>query len=210
MGEWFIALIVVVAVVAYAVRTWRRVPTQPWNEPLQRLHPGVADKAEWMASESTVQRVMADYLAAHSWLGESGFLNYNSSSRQVRDYLSGSMLTEMERVLLNSTRRGRARFVGVLRAHHHITVRRFSDDGLTCLIIDRQSERRMATYDYWTRQRLHTQDLGSGAMVYKMRCDPATRRWKIDELIQQLPVGWEQLPALRMTDALPSAAGRDI
>jgi hypothetical protein len=102
--------------------------------------------------------------------------------------------------------------VGVLRAHHQISVRRFSDDGLSCLLIDRQSERRMATYDYWTKQRIHTQDLGSSALVFRMQFDRYTGRWKVDEFIQQLPIGWETLPGatLRLMDALPEAAGRDI
>lgn len=203
-----IAIVLGLVVVAILSRRSRQnVP-----EPLQRLHPGVADKAEWMASETTVQRVTTDYLAAQQWVGDMQLADCFACLREVGRYFSGALLREHQRLLGRQLAQSHVRLVGVLRAHHHITVRRFSDDGLSCLVIDRQSERRMATYNYWTKQRVHTQDLGNGAVVYRMTFDRPSGRWKVDEFIQQLPIGWETLPGstLRITDALPEAAGRDI
>jgi hypothetical protein len=201
---------IVLGLIMMGIVARRRRPRT--SETLQRLHPGVAHKAEWMASETTVQRVTADYLAAQQWVGDMQLADCFACLREVGRYFSGALLRDHQKMLARQLAQSRVRLVGVLRAHHQITVRRFSDDGLSCLLIDRQSERRMATYNYWTKQRVHTQDLGGGALVYRMMFDRATGRWKIDEFIQQLPIGWETLPGstLRITDALPEAAGRDI
>lgn len=190
----------------------RRNPARSATQTLQRLHPGVADKAEWMASETVVQHVTTDYLAAQRWLAETQLLDYMTCLRGIERYFSGAMLREHQRLLQHQLSRNRARFVGILRADHTISVRRFGEDGQSCLIIDRQSERRMATYDYWTKQRILTQDLGAGDLVYQMIYDRGVGRWKVDDFIQQLPIGWETLPGstFRMGDALPLAAGRDI
>jgi len=86
----------------------------------------------------------------------------------------------------------------------------------------------MATYDYWSKRRLHTQNLGDGVYVYLMIYDLAADRWKLAQLIQQLPAGWDGSSngnghgsnnnggnthanvTIRLTDDLPSNAGRDL
>ena len=85
---------------------------------------------------------------------------------------------------------------------------------MLCYLLDHQAERRMATYDYWTKRRLNTQDLGAGSYVYEMHYDSVAARWKIAKLIQQLPLGWGMSTAtqspLRFSDNLLSSAGRDF
>ncbi len=207
-----VALVSILFVLCVVVILSRRRRVQP--ELLQRLYPGVAHKAEWMASDSVVRRVEADYLAAQQWRIETMLDNDTSYLRGLPRYFSGEALIEQQRISLLQMRRRRPRLIGVLRAHHRVQVRRFSEDGLTCCVIDQQSERRMATYDYWTKRRLHTQDLGTGVFVYQMRRDSSVQRWKIDQLIQQLPLGWEAFPfmnsTIQLTDDLPLATGRDI
>jgi hypothetical protein len=108
--------------------------------------------------------------------------------------------------------RGLPRCYGVLRADHLVQVRQFSDDGERCLVIDRQMQRRMATYNTRTRSRVSTQDLGSGAVLYAMVYVAKERRWKIDSLIQELPIGWgshHTQPRIQEHASLPEAIGRD-
>ena len=90
------------------------------------------------------------------------------------------------------TRAGAPMFVGVLRSDHRLEVRRFSEDGERCLLVDHQTQRRMATYHTRTGQRAVTQDLGDATVVYSMIYDPSDVRWKIDAFVQELPAGWER------------------
>ncbi|MHB8625753.1 MAG: hypothetical protein ACYDBJ_22415 [Aggregatilineales bacterium] len=206
-------LVAIVIVLIYvACLTARRRGTAP--APLQRLHPGVVNRAEWMAPRETIQCIEADYLAAQQWALETLLTSYPVYLRELPHYFSGQALTEQVRIVAGTLQRRGPRLVGALRAHHQLQVRRFAEDGMSCCLLDHQSERRMATYDYWTKRRLHTQDLGSGVYVYLMVYDPITARWKIARLIQQLPAGWEsgghaRIP-IRLTHDLPVAAGRDL
>lgn len=204
-------VILVVALIAVACISRRRIHRP---EPLQRLYPGVAHKAEWMASDKTVRSVEVDYLAAQHWAIEALLCDYTGYLRDLAHHFSGEYLREQDKTVRMHMRKRGPRFIGIVRAHHRVQVRRFSDDGQTCYVLDHQSERRMATYDYWTKRRLHTQDLGTGVYVYRMAFDRAAGCWKIDQFLQQLPLGWDALPvssaAIRLTDELPIAAGRDI
>ncbi len=211
MNELDLVAIVIVLVYVACITARRRTNITP---PLQRLHPGVANRAEWMAPRETVERVQADYLAAQGWALETILTSYPVYLRELPRYFTGAALAEQVRAVAGTLQQHGPRFVGVLRAHHQLQVRRFSEDGLSCCLLDHQSERRMATYDYWTKRRLHTQDLGSGVYVYLMVFDPITARWKIARLIQQLPADWEsggraRIP-IRLTHDLPVAAGRDL
>ena len=211
MNELDLVAIVIVLIYVICVTARRRTSV---SAPLHRLHPGVAHRAEWMASRETIERVQADYLAAHQWALETLLRSYSVYLRELPRYFTGAALAEQVRVVAGTLQRPGPRFVGVLRAHHQLQVRRFSEDGLSCCLLDHQSERRMATYDYWTKRRLHTQDLGSGVYVYLMAYDPISARWKIARLIQQLPADWEsggraRIP-IRLTHDLPVAAGRDL
>jgi len=203
---------IVIALVYVACVMARRRTTE--TLPLQRLHSGVAGRAEWTAPHQTLQRVEADYLAAQQWALETLLTSHSLYLRELPRYFAGQALAEQAHIIAGTLRRRGPRLVGALRAHHQVQVRRFAEDGLSCCLLDHQSERRMATYDYWTKRRLHTQDLGSGVYVYLMVYDPVGARWKIARLIQQLPAGWEGRPRsgipIRLTDELPVAAGRDL
>jgi hypothetical protein len=202
-------IIAIIAVIVLRQRT-----RMTWPVALRRLHAGVNDKAEWMASDDVVQRVEADYLAAQRWMSEALLAGYVRFVNEAPAYFVGSYLKREQHNADVQMRGPGPRLIGILRAHHHIHVRHFSDDGLSCYVVDQQTERRMATYDYWELRRLHTQDLGEGAYVYRMVYDRTADRWKIEELIQQLPMGWcaqaVSNPAIRLEQSLPIASGRDI
>lgn len=183
----------------------------PWLHKLRRVNAGAAHKAEWMAPDEVVAQVRADYLAAVHWLQETMLRPAEVWSIQAERYLTGPYLKRYQdwcRQRLQSE----PRFLGILRADHQVQVRHFSDDGVRCLVIDVQTQRRMATYDVRAQKRLHTQDLGSYAAVYQLRYDTAGKRWKLEAFIQDLPAGWTSAnPAERviLSTALPQPAGRD-
>jgi hypothetical protein len=203
-------IVALIAVLVYAQR--RR--TRNWPGNLRRLHAGVNNKAEWMAPEDVIQRVELDYLNAQRWMADALLAGYVRFMNEAPLYLTGSYLKrEQQNALIQMKKRG-PRLIGILRAHHHVHIRHFSDDALTCYVLDEQTERRMATYDYWQLRRLHTQDLCDGVYVYRMVFDRSAKRWKIEELIQQLPMGWGMQSVasdtIRLQESLPGASGRDI
>jgi len=192
----------------------RRQPSRvPYHEPVYRLHPGVAHKAEWMASPTVVQQVTTDYRAALTWATEALVTDYARYLHELPQYYSGEGLSAQSRIVLTHVRRSGTRLVGVLEAEHIIEVRRFSSSGLTCDLFDRQSAQRMITIDLWTKHRVTVQSLGSALYVYRMQYDPAAKRWKIAGRAQQLPVGCNltHMPsaAIQLTDQLPVATGHD-
>lgn len=177
---------------------------------MRRIRAGVASKAEWMAPDDVVDCVREDYLAAVRWMGDNMLASWPHQWSGALNYLSGPYLKRfrMGTPFLSGER---SRAVGILRADHQVTVRCFSEDGESCLVIDHQSQRRMATYDARTHERVMTQDLGDGALVYGMRYDVESGRWKIHDFIQELPPGWGEQPRGRIREmtALPSTLGRD-
>ena len=184
----------------------------PWSTKLQRIHAGVFQKAEWMAPDTVLFQVRSDYLGALQWLHDSALKDWSHQLSYAPLYLSGSFLKRHQRLLKqNASSRG-PHCIGILRADHQVEVRYFSEDGERCLVIDSQTQRRMATYDLASRERLHTQDLGSCTMVYQMVYDTRTRRWKIDSFIQELPLGWgnpKLVRHIKVQAELPTPAGRD-
>jgi hypothetical protein len=176
----------------------------PWVRKMRRLHP---QKAEWMAPDEVVEQVRADYLLGLQWLAESVFWSKAHQLKTSHHYLAGECLAHHHELL---SEKAEARFIGVLRADHHVEVRHFTEDGDTCLLIDIQAQRRMATYDARMRQRLLTQDLGSGAAVYRMTYDTKAHRWKIEAFVQELPLGWSQnRRQIQEVSELPTTIGRD-
>ena len=179
---------------------------------LRRIQPGVTQKAEWMAPEAVVLRVHSDYMSALEWLQDSALKTWLHQWTYAPLYLSGDCLRHHQQVLRQKREQPGPDCVGILRSAHHIEVRCFSEDGERCLVIDNQSQRRMATYDAVSHERIHTQDLGSCAVVYQMAYDLRTRRWKVDSFVQQLPLGWGDPKAARwltlLTD-LSASTGRD-
>lgn len=229
MGEAIGLLMVVLLLVSglrLALHRARQTRRNAVGSSLSRTNVGVAYRGEGMASRDIVQRVQADYLAAQHWVLETQLSSFTLYQRELPRYFSGELLTEQLRIIDNQMRRRSHRLVGALRAHHQLQVRRFADNGLSCCLLDYQTERRMATYDYWSKRRLHTQNLGDGVYVYLMVYDLAADHWKPSRLIQQLPTGWDgsghsvdnahgsstRQPAvtIRLTDELPSSAGRDL
>jgi hypothetical protein len=183
----------------------------PWAHKLRRINAGVAHRAEWMAPEKIVEAVRSDYLAAMRWLPESMLYDWSQQWSAAPEYLSGLYLKRHQEILQRYHAGQLLQYVGVMRCVHQVEVRQFSDDGERCLLIDQQTSRRMATYDYWTQQRLNTQDIGDCVIVYEMAYDKQANRWKIDRFVQELPTGWRRASSrrLRLLSVLPPSVGRD-
>ena len=179
----------------------------PWINNMSRINPGVVNKAEWMAPPHVIEAVKRDYLAFYHYATRTlphGWIPY---LRDLNTYLCDDMLREQRESLEKRLKHDRGRIFDILRANHQLEVRHFSADGATCLMIDHQTERRLATYHYWDGQRVHTQDIGSATLVYKMRYDSRSAKWKIASYIQTLPPGMTHGGALEID--LPHTIGRD-
>ena len=182
----------------------------PWRAKMRQLR--VAEKAEWMAPDEVVEQVRAHYLEAVAWMSETMLSSWAQQWAQSPHYLNGSYLKRQRNLILSERARKRVQFVGVKRANHVVEVRQFSENGSFCLVIDTQTQCRMATYNRRTHERLHTQDLGDGVVVYAMRYDAEGERWKIDSFVQELPVGWRMGAVVREFTIVPgtlSRIGRD-
>jgi hypothetical protein len=177
----------------------------PWCDKMRRLSPA----AEWMAPEEVVQQVGAHYLEAVNWLYESTLLPWSRQWSGANKYLSGTFLSRQRNLLLTQRSGENLSITGVLRADHGVEARRFNENGDFCVVIDQQSQRRMATYNRIKRERLHTQDLGDATVVYAMMYDAKDQRWKIGGFIQELPVGWRSRPLFQELQSLPGGIGRD-
>ncbi len=207
--HWALAAIILTVVILMASNNARKLP---WINKMRRLRTGSAC-ADWMAPEHVVQKVQADYLGAVDWLQNSQALPFAHHWRQATDWLAGPFLRRYQQLLLRQRSDRSAPFYGVLRADHQLEVRGFSQDGRRCWLIDRQRDRRMATYDMRTHERLVTQDMGSGAMVIVLVFTPEDSRWKFEAQVQQLPQGWERGQHLALVsehEALPRRIGRDL
>jgi hypothetical protein len=204
-----VALIVAIIGISVVIRRTRT----GWPGNLHRLHAGVHNKAEWMAPDDIIHNVEMDYLSAHRWMAEALSTGYIRFLREAPLYFTGNYLkTQLHNANTQLRKRG-PRLLGILQAHHYIHVRHFSDDGLSCYVVDHQTRRRMITFDYWKMRKLHSQDLGEGVYVYRMIYIRAEKRWKIEELIQQLPMGWGMQMSgatIRLDESLPHYKGRDI
>lgn len=206
---WVFILIVLVVILIVSLRGRKAIP---WSQKLKRLHPGSAQKAEWMAPNDVVRQVSADYLDGMAWLRESVLLRPVQQMADSPLHLTGNYLERYQSLVQHSTIAKAPRLMGVLYAEHMVEVRQFSEDGLRCLVIDLQRSRRMMTYDCERREVLHVQDLDEGAVVHQMVYDDRSLRWKIERFIQELPSGWGQnaFPdCVRLASHLPTSIGRD-
>jgi hypothetical protein len=206
---WALLFIIVAVIVLMSLNTSGSVP---WLSRMRRIRAGVERKAEWMAPDEVVEEVREHYLEAIHWLHDSTNSTLGQQWSTASYYLTGHALRRHQQILMHYRTNGLPQFYGVLRADHVVQVRQFSDDGEHCLVIDRQMQRRMATYSTRTRERVSTQDLGSGAVLYAMVYVAKERRWKIDAFIQELPIGWgshHAKPLLQEHATLPEAIGRD-
>jgi hypothetical protein len=186
----------------------------PWCKQMRRVRTGITQKVEWMAPDAVVNQVRHDYLTTVRWMHDHGLSSPAYQMAYAEMYLSGEVLRDFRcRVKENAAERS-VLFTGVLRGAHMLEIRRFSQDGEHCLLIDYQSQRRMATYDMRTHQRVLTQDMGDAVLVWSMQYDRAAKRWKQDRFVQELPAVWGKPRArqlLREEPALPDpfTFGRD-
>jgi hypothetical protein len=204
---WALLIVIVAVVVIMSMSSRGQVP---WGSKMRRIHAGVAHKAEWMAPDEVVSQVSSDYLVAVGWMHDTMLSPRIQQLKSATHHLSGTFLKQHQHRLMQPVRFPPV--IGVLRADHHLSVRRFSEDGETCLVVDHQTQRRMATYDARTHARILTQDLGMATLVYSMRFDVTEKRWKIDAFIQELPIGWRNQASsrfLREQAILPTTIGRD-
>lgn len=206
---WAILLVIILVVVVMILST--KSGQVPWANQLRRLHAGVARKAEWIAPDHVLVQVRQDYEESIGWLHDSALHSWAEQWNSAPRYLTGDALVRHQRVLARYRTPEDQRLVGVMRADHHVEVRHFSEDGERCLIIDMQSQRRMATYDARTRHRVSTQDLGAGAVIYQMHFDMGAQHWKIEKFVQELPAGWGSHKSnhIRLSSELPTVVGRD-
>lgn len=168
---------------------------------------------EWIAPENIRQAVRRDYLLAMDWLPLSQTLSWTQQWNEAPRHFSGLYLRRHQEIL-KQYRVGRMPpYLGVLQCRHSPTVRHFSDDGLRCLVVDRQHERIIQTYNINTHRQVSTQVLEDASFVFEMAYDRHMRHWKVDRLIQQLPVGWQSAAASarpQRIKTLPSIIGRDF
>jgi len=176
----------------------------PWANDLRRVDTGLS---EWMAPPAVVRQARRDYLRAMLWMQECRLYPWSQQARGARKYLSAAYLKRHLGILQREQAMNEPCFVDVLRADHQVNIRYFSKDGSRCLVIDRQSQRRMATYDYYDQRRLHTQDLGACAVVFQLNYDLPDERWKIAAFIQRLPGGWDSAALAEYLDWMPNNSG---
>src|SRR4051794_27765518 len=112
----------IVAIIAIVVLSRHRQKST-WTDNMQRLHPGVSGKAEWMASEDVVRRVERDYTAAQRWMTEVLLSGYTRYIREAPHYLTGNFLKTQQRQAIIQMRKDGPRIIGVLRSHHYVRVR---------------------------------------------------------------------------------------
>lgn len=180
-----IAILVILLVGAWATRP-RAVG---WSDALVRQHPGVRGRAEWMAPPAVVRQVRRDYLAAWTWSAETA-TDWARRAAEMPQFFSGPHLRSEARHLAALVQARGPRLAGRVEARHRVTVRCFSGDGLRCLVIDQQTRRRALLLNYWLRRPVVTERLEDQALVYLMVYDRDDRRWKIEKLVQEMPLGW--------------------
>jgi hypothetical protein len=189
---------------------WLSAPRAvPWANELVRLNPGAGDRAEWMAPPEVVRAVKRDYLATQSWLAECSN-SWGLLAAELDRHAAGAYHQRQRLALAQLVQSPGPRLSAAITASHRLGVRHFSSDGLHCLVIDHQSERRVTTTGYWTGRVIHRQRLPDGALVYRMVFDPKEGHWLIERLVQRLPAApGTSAVAVAVAAALPAVSGRD-
>lgn len=183
----------------------------PWEGQLTRMNAGAGEKAEWMAPPQVVEDVTWSYREAQEWLADTS-ADWGRFAQGLERHACGPYLRAQGRALARLVNQ-RPRLAAVLSATHDYSVHRFSGDGLRCLLVDRQTSRLLSTRDYWTGREIHQQRLDDADLVFQMCYTVDDKRWKIERLVQQLPLG--TLPRagrksrVRVAAELPAVAGRD-
>jgi hypothetical protein len=200
----------VLAFVGLLLLAWCLAPRGvPWANALVRARAGAGrGQAEWTAPPDVIQAVKRDYLTAQAWLARAAD-DYGLLSRELDRFTTGPYLKRQQAILAMLVQTRGPRLAAVLDADHHLAVRHFSSDGLRCLVIDRQTRRRMRTRRYWAGDVVGQQRLADAALVMQMVYEPRAARWKIERLVQSLPLAPPGSVRLRLAEELPAAAGRD-
>ncbi len=195
---------------ALLIILWLSAPRAvSWANELVRLNPGAGNRAEWMAPPEVVRAVKRDYLATQSWLAECSN-NWGLLAAELDRHAAGAYHQRQRLALAQLVQSPGPRLSAAFTASHRLGVRHFSSDGLNCLVIDHQSERRVTTTGYWTGRVIHRQRLPDGALVYGMVFDPKEEHWKIERLVQRLPAApGTTAVAVAVAAALPAVSGRD-
>jgi hypothetical protein len=207
---WAILAVLGVLLVLFWVVAPRVVP---WADQLTRLNAGAGAKAEWMAPPQVVEEVIWNYREAQEWVTTCAE-DWGRFAEGLERYATGAYFKQQARVL-GSLVDSKPRLAAELTAAHAYSVRYFSSDGMQCLLIDSQTARTVRTASYWTGRLLHEQHLDDAALVYRMAYELGEKRWKIERLVQQLPLGTplEAKPAqkarVRVAAGLPTTVGRD-
>lgn len=206
----FTLLVLLCAAVGIVVLRGRR--RVPWAAKLSPMGPADGTTEAWMAPQNVLRQVERDYLAAVGWLQDSALVPWYVQLHDASTFYCDDFLT-FYREQAEENGENPPKFVGVLRAVHRLEISHFSRDGEHCLVLDTQTERRMATYWGPTRKRLQTQHIPDATMVYRMRYDIADERWKIEQFVQELsPESCTQPDAMRrvrLTSQLSMMGGRD-
>lgn len=205
------AILAILAVVL--VMIWLLAPrVVPWADQMTRLNPGTGTRAEWMAPPQVVDDVVWSYREGQEWLTTCA-AHWGRFAQGLERYTTGHYFRQQARALASLVE-GKPRLAVSLTASHVYQVRYFSSDGLQCLLIDAQTSRLVTTNSYWTGLPIHAQRLEDAALVYRMAYDQAEKRWKIERLVQQLPLGTplgrpSQTARVRVAAGLPVTVGRD-
>jgi len=204
--------ILIIVIGSLLIIAWFYAPrTVAWADEMTRLKPGTGAEAEWIAPPAVLHAVRQDFLATQTW-ATNRTLNWGHFAHELPDYLSGHYLSRQTRALQMLTTTSRApRLALEERVTHTLTPRYFSSDGLRCLLIDWQTERLLITRQYWSQRVVQQQRLDDTAYVFQMVYDREQHRWKIERLVQELPLGWGQprTSKVALTTKLPARIGRD-
>jgi hypothetical protein len=204
--------VLVASLCALLLAGWVLAPRMaPWEDQLTRVQAGAGEKAEWMAPPQVVEEVTWSYREAQAWLADCA-ADWGRFAQGLERHACGPYLRAQSRALARLVTQ-RPRLAATLTAAHEYSVHRFSGDGLRCLLVDRQTARLLTTSNYWTGRAVHLQRLDDAALVFQMCYHVDDKRWKIERLIQQLPLGTPpragRKTKVHLAPELPAAAGRD-
>ena len=203
-------LLIVIVGIGFALLAAMGERPVGWANRLKRVRAG-SRNSEWIAPEDVLKRVRDDYMEAVHWLQDTAITA--KARERAGEYLCGEMLSQFSEQIAYR-RESPPLFEGVLRAGHSVQVHRFTETGEVCLVVDRQTEQRLATYNTTSYERLHTQDMGRATLVYQMVYDRRDERWKIANFVQKLPGSWPPPNGAKPTwieihSDLHQTAGRD-
>jgi hypothetical protein len=200
--------LLILAVVALLLLAWALAPRGvAWAGSLTRLNAGSRGRGEWMAPPEVVRAVKRDYLSTQDWLAGCA-ADWGRLARELEQHAAGPYLERQHQALAALVQARGPRLALSLRAQHELAVRRFTPDGLRCLLIDRQSEVTGAASDFWTGRPAGRQRLRQVTLVMQMVYDQQHRRWKTEQVIQALPHPDPAGVSLMLAGELP-VAGRD-